>query len=264
MLIIGERINATRKPIARALAERDAAFIQDEARRQADAGADFLDVNTALSPDAERDLMVWAVEAIRAVVDTPLVIDSASPDVARAGLERLPKGSAILNSVSAETGRLDAMLPLVQEFNARVVALAMDDHGMPTSCDDRWRAVNTIFARTDEAGIPRDRILVDPLVRPVATNPDQALQCLAMIRQVAEKGQGAGTTIGLSNISFGLPVRRHLNLTFLAMAAGAGLTAVILDPLEPGLLATVLASACLTGRDDYCMAYITAQRAGRL
>ena len=264
MLIIAERINATRKPIARALADRDAAFLQDVAKKQADAGAHVLDVNTALAPDTEKDLMVWAVESIREAVDTPLAIDSASPDVARAGLERLPKGSAILNSISAETGRLDAMLPLVEEFETRVVALAMDDRGMPASCDDRWRALETIFARTDAAGIARDRILVDPLVRPVATNPEQAPQCLQMIREIAEKGQGAGTTMGLSNISFGLPERRHLNRTFLAMAAGAGLASAILDPLEPGLMATALAAACLTGRDDYCMAYITAQRAGRL
>jgi len=264
MLIIAERINASRKPIARALADRDAAFLQAEARTQADAGADFLDVNTALAPDTEKDLMVWAVDTVRQVVDRPLAVDSASPVVARAGLERLPKGSAILNSISAETGRLDAMLPLVQEFETRVVALAMDDRGMPASCDDRWRALETIFARTDAAGIARDRILVDPLVRPVATNPEQAPQCLAMIREIREKGGGAGTTMGLSNISFGLPERRHLNRTFLAMAAGAGLVSAILDPLEPGLMATALAAACLTGRDDYCMAYIGAQRAGRL
>jgi len=264
MLIIGERINATRAPIAEALKARDAAFLQDEARRQADAGADFLDVNTARSPETERDLMVWAVETVREVTDTPLSIDSADPEVARGGLALLPRGEAFLNSISAETGRLEGMLPLLAEFEPRVVALAMDDAGMPASTDDRWRALETLFARTDEAGLARERIFVDPLVRPVATNPEQAGQCLAMIREIAEKGQGAGTTMGLSNISFGLPERRHLNRTFLAMAAGAGLTGAILDPLEAGLMATVMASACLTGRDEYCMTYIAAQRQGRL
>jgi len=264
MLIIAERINATREPVAKALAERDAGFIQAEAKRQADAGADFLDVNTALSPEAERDLMVWAVETIREVSEAPLSIDSASPEVARAGLQRLPKGTALLNSISGESGRLEGMLPLVQEFETKVVALAMDDEGMPASSKDRWRALERIFARTDAAGIARDRIYVDPLVRPVATNPEQAAQCLAMIREVAEKGEGARTTLGLSNISFGLPQRRHLNRTFLAMAVGAGLTGVILDPLEPDLVATVMAADCLTGQDEFCMAYITAQREGRL
>jgi 5-methyltetrahydrofolate--homocysteine methyltransferase len=264
MLIIGERINATRATIAEALKARDAAVLQDEARKQADAGADFLDVNTALSPETEKDLMVWAVQAIREVTPVPLSIDSAHPQVARAGLALLPKGEAFLNSISAETGRLDGMLPLLEEFQPRVVALAMDDRGMPASTQDRWRALETLFARTDAAGVPRERVFVDPLVRPVATNPEQVAQCLAMIRQVAEKARGAGTTMGLSNISFGLPRRRHLNRAFLAMAAGAGLTGAILDPLEPGLMATVMASACLTGRDDYCMNYITAQRQGRL
>jgi len=262
--IIGERINATRSPIAEALKARDAARLQDEATRQADAGADFLDVNTALSPETEKDLMVWAVETIREVTETPLSIDSADPAVARAGLALLPKGEAFLNSISAETGRLEGMLPLLVEFEPRVIALAMDDQGMPGSTGDRWRALETLFARTDEAGVPRERIFVDPLVRPVATNPEQAGQCLAMIREIADRGQGAGTTMGLSNISFGLPQRRHLNRTFLAMACGAGLTGAILDPLEPGLMAVALASACLTGQDDYCMNYITAQREGRL
>lgn len=105
---------------------------------------------------------------------------------------------------------------------------------------------------------------MDPLVRPVATNPDQAAQCLEMMGEIRRQGGGAGTIVGLSNISYGLPDRRHLNRTFLAMAAGAGLAAAIIDPLEPDLMATVRAAACLTGEDEYCMNYITAKREGRL
>lgn len=264
MLIIAERINATRKRIAEAFAARDAAFIQKEARQQADAGADYLDVNAALSPEAERDLMVWAVETVREAVNIPLAVDTADPEVARAGLARLPKGSAFLNSISAERERLEAMLPLAVEFETHLVALAMDDSGLPDSSEARWKALETIFAATDKAGIPRDRIFVDPLVRPVATGPEQVAECLQMIREIRERGEGAGTIVGLSNISYGLPQRRHLNRTFLAQAAGAGLSAAILDPLEPDLMATVLASACLTGEDSYCMNYIRAQRGGRL
>jgi len=263
MLIIAERINATRKRIGAAFAARDAAAIQDEARRQAEAGADFLDLNAALSPDTERDLMVWGVQTIRAATDKPLAIDTASPFVARAGLELLPKGTALLNSISAEHGRLDAMLPLALEFQTRVVALAMDERGMPATTADRWRALEKIFAATDKAGLPRDRIYIDPLIRPVATNPEQVSLSLEMIREIRARGGGAGALVGLSNISFGLPARRHLNRTFLAMAAAAGLSAAILDPLEPEMMTTVLASRCLTGEDAYCMNYIMAQRAGR-
>ena len=264
MLIIAERINATRKRVGAAFAARDAAVIQDEARRQAAAGADYIDVNAALSPQAEKDLMAWAVETIRTVTDKPLSIDSAGPAVARAGLERLPKGSAFLNSISGETARLEAMLPLVAEFQTKVVALAMDDSGMPASTADRWRAIEKIFAAADSAGIPRDRIYVDPLVRPVSTNPEQVAQVLEMIRDITARGGGAKTVIGLSNISYGLPQRRHLNRTFLAMAAAAGLSAAIIDPLEPDMTSTILAAACLTGKDAYCMNYITAQREGRV
>jgi 5-methyltetrahydrofolate--homocysteine methyltransferase len=264
MLIIAERINATRKRIGAAFAARDAALIQNEARRQAEAGADFIDVNAALSPNAEHDCMIWAVETVRAVTDKPLAIDSANPAVVRAGLALVPKGTAILNSISGEQARLDAMLSLAVEFETKLVAMAMDDLGMPASTADRWRALEKVFAATDKAGISRKRILVDPLLRPVSTNPEQLPQVLQMIREIREKGGGAGTVVGLSNVSFGLPSRRHLNRTFLAIAGAAGLSAAILDPLEPDMMTTALATACITGEDSYCMNYIMAQRAGKL
>jgi 5-methyltetrahydrofolate--homocysteine methyltransferase len=264
MLIIAERINATRKRIGQAFAARDAALVEGEARRQAAAGADVIDVNAALAPEAEVDCMAWAVGILREAIDKPLAIDTASPAAARAGLALLPKGTAVLNSISGERARLEAMLPLAVEFQTRLVALAMDDSGMPSTVEARWAAVERIFAATDAAGIPRERIFVDPLIRPAATNPEHVAQCLRMIAEVAARGRGAGTVVGLSNVSYGLPQRRHLNRTFLAMASAAGLTAAILDPLEPDMMATVLAGQCLTGRDEYCMKYITAERAGRL
>jgi 5-methyltetrahydrofolate--homocysteine methyltransferase len=264
MIIIAERINATRKRIGAAFAARDAAFIQDEARRQAQAGADYIDVNAALLPKEETRLMVWAVETIRKVTDKPLSIDSADPKAAKAGLKLLPKGTAFLNSISGEKARLEAMLPLAAEFETKVVALAMDDFGTPESCAARWKAIEKILAATDKAGVPRDRIFIDPLVRPIATSPDQAAQCLEMIRDIRVKAGGAGTIVGLSNVSYGLPGRRHLNRAFLALAMAAGLSAAILDPLDSGLMAASLAVACLTGQDPYCMNYILAQREGRL
>ena len=264
MLIVAERINATRKRIGAAFAAKDAAVIQDEARKQAAAGADFIDVNAAYSPDTERDLMVWGIEQVRSVTDKPIAVDSASPAAARAGLAMLPKGTAILNSISGERERLEGMLPLAVEFETRLVAMAMDDSGMPQSCEDRWRALDIVFAATDKAGIARDRIYVDVLLRPVSTNPEQVDQALEMMRQIRERGGGAGTIVGLSNVSFGLPMRRHLNRTFLALAMQAGLTAAITDPLEPEIMTTALATACLTGQDPYCMNYIMAHRAGRL
>jgi 5-methyltetrahydrofolate--homocysteine methyltransferase len=264
MLIIAERINATRKRIGAAFAARDAAMIQQEAVRQAEAGANFIDVNAALSPEAECPCMAWAVEAVRTATDKPLSIDTANPEAARAGLKLLPRGSALLNSISGEQSRLEAMLPLAAEFETRLVALAMDDLGMPNTNADRWRAIEKILAATDKAGIPRQRLYIDPLIQPVATNPEQVSQVLSMFGEIRARGGGAGSVIGLSNISFGLPVRRHLNRTFLAMAASAGLSAAILDPLEPDIMTTVYAAGCLTGNDEYCMRYITAHRKGKL
>jgi cobalamin-dependent methionine synthase I len=264
MLIIAERINATRKRVGAAFATHDAELIRQEAVRQAEAGADFIDVNAALSPEAELDCMAWAVEVVRDATAKPLAVDTASPAVARAGLALLPRGSAILNSISGESARLEAMLPLAVEFQTRLVALAMDDLGMPASNADRWRAIEKIFAATDAAGIPRERLLIDPLIRPVATNPEHVSQVLQMLGEIRARSGGALSVIGLSNISFGLPSRKLINRTFLAMAAAAGLSAAILDPLDTDIMGTFYAAGCLTGEDEYCMKYIAAHRAAKL
>jgi cobalamin-dependent methionine synthase I len=264
MLIIAERINATRKRVGAAFAARDAALLQQEATLQDEAGADIIDVNAALSPEAEVECMAWAVEVVHAVTQKSLAIDTANPAAALAGLKILPSGSAVLNSISGETARLESMLPLAVEFQTRLVVLAMDDSGMPNSNADRWRALEKVFAATDRAGISRDRLLIDPLIRPVATNPEHVPQVLEMFGEIRARAGGAGSIIGLSNISFGLPTRKLLNRTFLAMAASAGLTAAILDPLDPEIMAVFYASDVLTLQDEYCMKYIAAHRKGKL
>ena len=165
---------------------------------------------------------------------------------------------------SAEAGRIEGVLPLVVKYNARVVALAMDDAGMPTSADDRLRVVDGLVTMLTAEGVPLERLYFDPLIRPVSTNPDQALAALEATRRIMTEFAGVHTVCGLSNVSFGLPRRNLLNRTFLGLMIGAGLDTVIIDPTEAGMMGTVCAAEALAGRDEFCMNYITAEREGRL
>ncbi|MDP6380065.1 MAG: dihydropteroate synthase [Phycisphaerae bacterium] len=265
MIVVAERINATRKQIARAIEERDEELIKDQARKQDEAGATYIDINAAISPAKELDAMKWAVGMVReAVPEVPLAIDSASVEVMRAGLELAGGGDVFLNSITGEKERLEGLLPLAAEFGTKVVALAMDDRGLPETVDGRFEALEVIFEATDAAGIERERVFVDPLVRPISTNPAEAANCLEVIRRIKAECGGAKTICGLSNVSFGLPQRNLLNRAFLALCLGAGLDAALIDPLAPGVMATVLAAEALFGRDEYCMTYIQAERAGKL
>lgn len=264
MIVVAERLNATRKQIAEAIEQRDTALIKGQALKQLEAGATYIDINAAISPAKELDAMKWMVEAVReAVPGVPLAIDTASPEVMRAGLA-LAGDDVFLNSMTGEKERLDGLLPLAVEFGAKVVVLAMDDRGLPETVDGRFEALEVIFKATDAAGIARERIFIDPLVRPVSTNPAEAENCLEAIRRIKRECGGAKTICGLSNVSFGLPRRNLLNRAFLALCLGAGLDAALMDPLAPGVMATVFAAEALLGKDEFCMNYITAERSGKL
>ena len=263
MLIIAERINTTRKRIEKAVRARDAAFIQAEAVKQAEAGASYIDANAGTSVANEVDDLVWLVETIQSATDVPVCIDSANPKALEAAL-KVHKGGAMINSITAEVERIGGILPLVLEHNTHVVALTMDDSGMPESADDRLKVASALVERLTAEGVARDRIHFDPLIRPISTNPDQARQALEATHRIMTEFEGVHTVCGLSNISFGLPKRNLLNRTFLGLMIGAGLDGAIIDPTEPGMVTTILAAEALAERDPFCMNYIAAEREGRL
>ena len=263
MLIIGERINTTRRHIATAVRDRDGDFIRREALRQAEAGAGYIDVNAGTSVSHEVEDLVWLTETVQSAVEAPVCLDSANPKALEAALE-VHAGEALVNSITAETERISSILPLVVEHRTRVAALAMDDEGMPETADDRLRVVEALARKLTGEGVALERIYFDPLIRPVSTNPDQALAAVEATRRIMREFPGAHTICGLSNIGFGLPRRQLLNRTFLALMIGAGLDAVILDPTEKGMSATLFAAEALAGRDEFCMRYITAEREGKL
>lgn len=263
MLVVGERLNSTGKTVAAAIAGRDVEFVQRQARAQAEAGAGYLDLNAAAGMEREVEDLVWLVETVQRVVDIPLCIDSPNPDALAAGLAacRLP---AMVNSTTAETERAAAVIPLAARHGARLVALTMDDAGMPSTAGARLELAQRLVAMAGDAGIPADHVYLDPLVRPVASEPGQGVEFLEGIRLIRRHLPETHVICGLSNISYGLPNRKLLNRTFLALAIGAGLDSAIVDPLDRQLMATMYAADALMGCDEYCMAYITAHREGKL
>jgi len=263
VLVVGERINTSRKRIHRAVRQRDAAFIQKEAKRQVAAGACYVDVNAGTSVADEVEDLKWLVDTVQAAVAEPLCIDSANPAALEAALKRNKNGQPLVNSISAEQERLQGVLPLVRQYEARVVGLAMDDGGMPSGVDDRMTIVHKLSDAVDTAGVSLDHLYVDPLIRPISTNQDQALAAVEVVRRIRHEGK-AHTICGLSNISFGLPARKVVNRVFLGMMLEAGLEAAIIDPTDPQVMATVYAGQALVNEDQFCMDYIMAAREGRL
>ncbi len=261
MEIIGEKINGTRKQVAQAILDRDADFIQNLARRQTAAGVNWLDVNAGTHPDREPDDLVWLVHTIQAVVDTPLSLDSANPQALSAAL-KIVKKTPMINSINGESQRLAEVLPLVTEYGCTVIALAMDDKGIPESSAARVAVIHEVLAATRAAGIPDARVYVDPLAMTISTNTESALIFFETVRSLHASYPDVHFTAGLSNISFGLPARSYINRAFLTLALAAGLDCAILDPLDKELRATLLAAELVLGRDPYCLRYTRAYRAG--
>lgn len=261
MKIIGEKINGTRKKVAAAITDRDAEYISRLALDQAEAGAAWLDVNAGTRPDREPDDLVWLVRTVQAVTDTPLALDSANPFALEQALQHVAR-KPIINSVSGERERLEGILPLVARHGTGVVALAIGETGIPDTAADRMAVVGELVAHTRNAGVADEDVYVDPLVLTVATNNDSALISLDTMAMIRAEYPDVHMTVGLSNVSFGLPARAQINRGFLTLAIAAGLDTAIADPLDRGLQAQILVTEMLLGRDRHCLNYVKASRTG--
>jgi cobalamin-dependent methionine synthase I len=264
MLIVGERINSTRKSMAPAVKERNAAFIQDEARKQTEAGADYLDCNAAtVGREEEPEALSWLVQTVQGVVDRPISLDSPNPAAIEAAL-KVHRGTPIINSISGEREKLKRLLPLVREHRAKVIALCMDDEGMPKTAEDRLRVGLPLVERLLAAGVREEDVIVDPLLMPISVDSEHGNHAFRTITEFKRQYPNIQVSVGLTNVSFGLPERRWLNRAALLLAMGAGLDAVICDPTDRDLMAMLLAAEALLGRDEFCANYLSAARAGRL
>jgi cobalamin-dependent methionine synthase I len=262
MFIIGELINSTRKRVKAAVEARDAAYIKEIAVKQAHAGASILDVNGGIVGQ-EAECLSWLVNVVQDEVDLPLCLDSADPAALRAALP-LCRKPAMINSISIEGDRFDAVLPLVQEFKTKVIALCMGEYGPPSGVEDRVETASTLVDRLTTAGVALDDIYVDACVLPISTGPEHGPALAEAIGRIMARYPGVHTSVGLSNASFGLPVRKLLNETLIVLLMARGLDAAIADPCDRQLMANIAAAEALLGRDEYCVEYLKAFRAGRL
>jgi len=263
MIIVGERINGTGRRVREAVTARNADLIAQEATRQAQAGANYIDVNAGTNPEREPDDMVWLVQTAQSATGTPLCIDSPNPEALRAGLQA-HQGQALVNSASAEEGRLETVFKLAREFGARLVGLTLDDSGLPKTAQQRVDIARRLGEAASAVGLAQSDLFIDPLARAVGLENDQGAAFLDAVSGIREALPDAHVICGLSNISFRMPARKLLNRAFLAMAMARGLDAAILDPLDQSLMAVACAGEALLGRDEMCLGYIQAFRAGRL
>lgn len=263
MLVVGERINTSRKSIRPAVENRDREAIQREAKLQIEAGAHMIDVNCGTRVREEPEDLEWLVKTVQEVVASPLCLDSPNPKALERALG-VHRGRPLVNSITLEKERMGDILPLIKKYNTQVVALTMDDRGMPSDTKGRVEIVEKLLEVLEGEGIKKEDIYFDPLVRPVGTDPEQAVAVLETIRIVKEKFPLVHTFCGLSNISFGLPLRPLLNQNFLVMCMAMGLDAVMIDPLDRRMMANLRASRALLNKDQFCLEYITAFREGNL
>ena len=263
MLIIGERINASRKFIAEAISSRNAAFIQNEAKAQVMAGVDYLDVNAGTFFGEEAKHLRWIIETVQEAVDLPLCIDSPDPSVIKAMIP-LVKKNPIINSIILEPSRLEGILPLVAEHKMKVIALCQSGDAIADTADAKVKMAGQLVEKVKGVGIPLDNLYIDPLVYPLATNDQSALATLNAIEKIMREFPGVHTTCGLTNVSYGLPNRKLVNRTFLVAAIGRGLDSAILDPTDKQLFGALKAALMIAGKDEFCMQYIAGFREGRL
>ncbi|MBE2233230.1 MAG: dihydropteroate synthase [Anaerolinea sp.] len=258
-VIIGERINPTgRKMLAAEMAAGDFSRVIADAKAQVEAGAHVLDINSGVPLADEAEIMAEAVRLVQATVDVPLCIDSSVVSALAAGL-KAAAGKPLVNSVTGEEERLEAVLPLVAQRGAAVIAISNDETGISYDPRERFKVAKKIVERAESYGIPRADVLIDPLAMPVGAIQGAGKHLFDIVRMVQEE-LGCNTICGASNISFGLPNRKALNATFVAMSIAAGMPCTITNPLEPEIMAAIRAADVMMGHDENCAAWIMAQR----
>ncbi len=262
MLIVAERINASRKAVRAALEAMDAAAIQQEARAQDAAGAHYIDVNGGTFPGREAELLGWLVDVVQDVTDKPLCLDSPDADALAAALPKVKAGSPMINSINLERARYERILPLALDHGAKLIALCQGEDVPASTAERKVELASQLVERLTGAGIALDDIYVDPLVFPLGTDSQSAQATIDAIGAIMQRFPGVHTICGLTNVSYGMPVRRLINRTFLVGAMGRGMDAAIIDPTDAPLVSAMHAARAVFGRDDFCVELMEAFREG--
>jgi cobalamin-dependent methionine synthase I len=261
MIVIGEKINGTRKRVAEAIKKRDRDFIKDLALRQVEAGAGYLDVNAGTLPQDEPEDMVWLINTVQEATDVTLCLDSANPKALAAGIEAVNR-NPMINSLSGEKNRLEGVLPLACEHKTELIVLALDDKGIPKTVEERLVIIRTLVGMTRQGGLPDENLYIDPLITTIATGTESGNMAFEAMRRIKEEFPEAHLTAGLSNISYGLPARSIVNQAFAVLAIAAGLDSAIINPEDASLRSMLYAAELVLGRDKRCQNFTSAYRAG--
>ena len=258
-VIIGERINPTgRKILSEEMARGDYSRVEADAMAQVEAGAHMLDVNAGVPLADEPAMLADIVRLVQSITDVPLSIDSSIVAALESGLS-VYQGKALVNSVTGEEERLESVLPLVRRHGAAVVAISNDETGISEDPDVRFEVARKIVERAADHGIPREDIVVDPLVMPIGAINSAGRQVMRLVRRLRGELR-VNTTCGASNVSFGLPNRNGINSAFLTMAIGAGMTSAITNPLHPEVLQAALGADVMMGHDPDCANWLRKYR----
>ena len=255
MIIIGEKLNGSIPSVAKAIAERDADLIRERARMQAEAGATFLDVCASVEEDVEVETLKWMIDLVQEVTDTPICVDSPS---ARSCVAAIPfcKRPGLINSVSLEGDKIDTIFPVIADTDWECVALLCDNDGIPDSVERRMKIFFGIMEKAKQYGIAPSRLHIDPLVVTLGTDQTALTVFADCCRRIKYEYPEIHITSGLSNISFGLPVRKNINQAFMVLAMNAGMDSAIVDPTNKNMIGMIYATNALLERDEYCLQYI--------
>ena len=253
--IIGERINPTgRKKLAAEMAAGDYSTVEKDCIAQVEAGAHMLDVNAGIPLADEPAILAETIKLVQSLTNTPLSIDSSIVEALESGLS-VYQGKALVNSVTGEDEQMERVLPLVKKYGAAVVAISNDETGISEDPEVRFAVAKKIVERAADHGIPAADVVVDPLVMPIGALGGAGKQAFSIVRKLRDE-LGVNTTCGASNISFGLPNRHAMNAFFLAMAAGAGMTSAIMNPLHQEEMTGIMAADVLLNTDPDCRRWI--------
>jgi 5-methyltetrahydrofolate--homocysteine methyltransferase len=264
MIIIGEKINGTRKQVGNAIKDRNADFICDLALRQFNGGASYIDINAGGLPGREPEDMAWLVETVQeAVPEATLCLDSPNYAALRAGITKTAK-VPMINSLSGERSRVEGVLPIACEFKTELIVLPIDDNGIPKTSDGRLEVVKRLVEMTRSGGLRDDKLYVDPLVMAISTGTENGNVTLDTCRKIKREFPQVHLTCGLSNISFGMPLRSVLNQAFLVLAIEAGMDSAIINPEERELRGIMMAAETVLGKDRHCLNFNRAFRAGKI
>lgn len=263
VIIIGEKINGSIPSVGKAIAERDSEFIMDLARRQAEAKSDYIDCCASVEESKEVETLEWLINCIQEVTDLPICVDSPNPHACVEGM-KFCKKPGIINSVSMEGNKIDVIFPKIADTEWDCIALLCSDAGIPRTVEERMEIFEQIMKRAKEYGIAPSRLYIDPLVVTLSTDQAALLNFVDCCRRIKEAYPDIHLTSGLSNISYGLPKRKHINKAFLVLSVEAGMDSAILDPTDPDMLGIIYATEALLKKDPHCLKYIRAYRAGLL